>query len=123
LAGLRVLVAEDNHINVEVLRHYLGFLKINAHFVADGQACIDELQRNIYDVILMDIQMPKLDGIDATSEIRLIQACKEIPIIGLSASIGLEDREKSLRSGMNDYLVKPFEVDDLAKMILKYIKK
>ena len=123
LAGLRVLVAEDNHINVEVLRHYLEFLKINAHFVADGQACIDELQRNVYDMVLMDIQMPKLDGVAATHQIRGIQEFKEIPIIGLSASIGLEDREKGIRSGMNDYLVKPFEVDDLAKMISKYIKK
>lgn len=123
LVGLRVLVAEDNLINVEVLRHYLEFLKINAHFVADGQACIEELQRNVYDMVFMDIQMPKLDGIAATSEIRMIQAFKEIPIIGLSASIGLEDREKSLKSGINDYLVKPFELNDLASMILKYIKK
>jgi CheY-like chemotaxis protein len=71
----------------------------------------------------MDIQMPKLDGVAATHQIRGIQEFKEIPIIGLSASIGLEDREKGIRSGMNDYLVKPFEVDDLAKMISKYIKK
>ena len=122
-ANLRLLVAEDNLINVEVLRHYLEFLKINAHFVSDGQACIEELQRNFYDMVLMDIQMPKLDGVAATQQIRMIQAFKEIPIIGLSASIGLEDREKSIRGGMNDYLVKPFEIDDLSKMILKYIKK
>ena len=123
LSNLRVLVAEDNPINVEVIRQYLGFLKINVHFVTDGQACIDELKRNVYDMVLMDLQMPNLGGIDATSQIRMIEALKELPIIGLSASIGDDDREKSVRSGMNDYLVKPFELDELAKIILKHTKK
>jgi hypothetical protein len=123
LSNIRLLVAEDNPINVEVIRQYLGFLKINAHFVTDGQACIDELKRNQYDMVLMDLQMPNLGGIDATSQIRMIQAFKDLPIIGLSASIGEDDREKSVRSGMNDYLVKPFELDELAKIIMKHIKK
>jgi signal transduction histidine kinase/CheY-like chemotaxis protein len=123
LSNIRLLVAEDNPINVEVIRQYLGFLKINAYFVIDGQACIDELKRNQYDMILMDLQMPNLGGIDATSQIRMIEAFKDLPIIGLSASIGEDDREKSVRSGMNDYLVKPFELDELAKIILKHIKK
>jgi signal transduction histidine kinase len=123
LSNLRLLVAEDNPINVEVIRQYLGFLKINAYFVADGQACIDELKRNQYDMVLMDLQMPNLGGIDATSQIRMIEGFKNLPIIGLSASIGEDDREKGVRSGMNDYLVKPFELDELAKIIMRHIKK
>ncbi len=123
LSSLRLLVAEDNPINIEVISQYLGFLKINAYFVTDGQVCIDELKRNQYDMVLMDLQMPNLGGIDATSQIRMIEAFKDLPIIGLSASIGEDDREKSVQCGMNDYLVKPFELDELAKIILKHIKK
>ena len=121
LAGKRVLVAEDNPINIEVMKHYLEFLKINAFFVQDGYQCLEELERNSYDLVLMDIQMPNLDGVHTTVQIRLIERLKELPIIGLSAAIAQEDREKSLRSGMNDYLVKPFELEDLAQMIFKYM--
>jgi CheY-like chemotaxis protein len=71
----------------------------------------------------MDLQMPNLGGIDATSQIRMIEGFKNLPIIGLSASIGEDDREKGVRSGMNDYLVKPFELDELAKILMRHIKK
>ena len=120
LAGRHVLVAEDNPINVEVIRQYLNFLKIESHFVTDGLQCIDALKSNAYDCVLIDIQMPNLDGLQATQQIRLIQDLKELPIIGLSAGVAQSDREIGLASGMNDFLVKPFELEVLAQTLIKY---
>ena len=117
--GRHVLVAEDNPINIEVVRQYLSFLKIESHFVTDGLQCLEALKNNRYDWVLMDIQMPNLDGVQATNQIRLIQEMKDLPIIGLSAGVAESDREKGLQSGMNDFLVKPFEVDELAKTLMK----
>jgi len=121
LAGRHVLVAEDNQINIEVLRQYLHFLKIESHFVTDGLQCLEVLKNNRYDGVLMDIQMPNLDGLQATYQIRLMEGVKDIPIIGLSAGVAESDREKGLQSGMNDFLAKPFEVEDLAKTLMKYL--
>ena len=121
LAGRRVLVVEDNQINVEVVGQYLKFLKIESHFVTDGLQCLEALKNNRYECILMDIQMPNLDGIQATYQIRLMDGLKDIPIIGLSAGVAESDREKGLQSGMNDFLAKPFEVEDLAKTLMKYL--
>ena len=115
-----ITVAEDNPINVEVIRQYLNFLKIESHFVTDGLQCIDALKSNAYDCVLIDIQMPNLDGLQATQQIRLIQDLKELPIIGLSAGVAQSDREIGLASGMNDFLVKPFELEVLAQTLIKY---
>jgi len=121
LTGRHVLVAEDNLINIEVVRQYLKFLKIEAHFVTDGQQCIEALKNNTFDCVLMDIQMPHLDGLQATYQIRLIETLQDLPIIGLSAGVAYCDKEKGLHSGMNDFLVKPFEVEELAKTLIKNI--
>jgi signal transduction histidine kinase len=121
LAGRRVLVVEDNQINIEVVGQYLKFLKIESHFVTDGLQCLEALKNNRYECILMDIQMPNLDGIQATYQIRLMDGLKDMPIIGLSAGVAESDREKGLQSGMNDFLAKPFEIEDLAKTLMKYL--
>jgi CheY-like chemotaxis protein len=65
--------------------------------------------------------MPNVDGIQATKQIRLIQEMKDLPIIGLSAGVAESGREKGLQSGMNDFLVKPFEVEELAEILMKYL--
>jgi hypothetical protein len=121
LAGRRVLVAEDNLINIEVVRQYLTFLKIESDYVMDGQQCIEALKKNSYDCVLMDIQMPQLDGLQATYQIRLIPELKDLPIIGLSAGVAQSDRERGIDSGMNDFLAKPFEFEELAKILRKFL--
>jgi CheY-like chemotaxis protein len=121
LVGRRVLVAEDNPINTEVIRQYLNYLKIESYFVTDGFQCLEALKNKKYDCVLMDIQMPNLDGIHTTSQIRLIDELKDLPIIGLSAGVADKNREDSIQSGMNDFLVKPFEVEGLAKMLIKHL--
>jgi len=121
LVGRRVLVAEDNLINVEVVRNYLNFLKIESDYVMDGQQCIEALKNNSYDCVLMDIQMPQLDGLQATYQIRLIPALEDLPIIGLSAGVAQTDQERAIQSGMNDFLAKPFEFEKLADIMKKYL--
>jgi signal transduction histidine kinase/ActR/RegA family two-component response regulator len=117
----RILVAEDNSINLDVIRHYLEYLKIGFTLVTNGDQCIEELQRNQYDLVLMDIQMPILDGIQATQKIRQLDQIKSIPIIGLSAGVRENEREICFQSGMNDFLGKPFEIEDLAKILRKHL--
>jgi CheY-like chemotaxis protein len=121
LAGRRVLVAEDNLISIEVMRQYLSFLKIESYFVTDGKQCIEALKNNTYDCILMDIQMPELDGFQTTDQIRLMSEFKDIPIIGVSAGLTKSNQQRWLQSGMNDFLTKPFEVDEVAKLMMKYL--
>ena len=117
----RILVAEDNAINLDVIRHYLGFLNVEFTLVTNGEQCIEELQKNHYNLVLMDIQMPILDGIQATQKIRQLDQIKSIPIIGLSAGVRENEREICFQSGMNDFLGKPFEIEDLAKILVKYL--
>jgi signal transduction histidine kinase len=117
----QILVAEDNSINLDVIRHYLEYLNISFTLVTDGEQCIEELQKNHYDLVLMDIQMPILDGIQATEKIRQLDQMKNIPIIGLSAGVRENEREICFQSGMNDFLGKPFEIEDLSKILLKYL--
>jgi len=121
IAHKQILVAEDNSINLDVIRHYLEYLNISFTLVTNGEQCIEELQRNHYDLVLMDIQMPILDGIQATEKIRQLDQIKTIPIIGLSAGVRENEREICFQCGMNDFLGKPFEIEDLAKILLKYL--
>ena len=121
LAGRRVLVAEDNPINIEVMQQYLNFLKIESYFVTDGKQCLEALKNNTYDCVLMDIQMPQLDGFQATDQIRSMPEFKDLPIIGVSAGLAKSDLQRWQQSGMNDFLAKPFEVDELAEILMKYL--
>lgn len=121
ISNKKIMVAEDNSINLDVIQHYLEYLNIEFTAVSNGEQCVEELQRNRYDLLLIDIQMPILDGIQATRKIRLLDALKDLPIIGLSAGVSDKEQEICLQSGMNDFLGKPFEMEDLAKILLKHL--
>ncbi len=114
----RVLVAEDNPVNQQVLLLMLENLGCHAESVENGQKAIASLERNTYDVIFMDIQMPIMDGVTATKGIR--QLTNRHPwIIGLSANAFVESRESALLAGMNDYLTKPLQVENLIAALQK----
>ena len=109
LSQLQVLVAEDNHINQLLIEENLNNWKIPFTLVDNGEAVVEALQTNSYDLILMDIQMPKMGGIDATRLIRQSKAgYQNIPIIALTAYALAEDEQRCLNAGMNDYVSKPF---------------
>ncbi len=117
LSPLRILVAEDNAVNQKVLLLMLQRLGYAADVVADGEEVLDALRRQRYDVILMDVQMPRMDGIEATRRIRDEQSAAEHPrrprIIAVTANALREDRETCLAAGMDDYLSKPVLLENL----------
>ncbi len=119
--GLRVLVAEDNFTNQQVALGLLGKLGVRADAVANGREALESLRRIPYDLVLMDVQMPEVDGFAATREIRAGGAPNPaIPIVAVTAHAMQGDREDCLKAGMDDYLPKPMSAEALARMIEKW---
>src|SRR5690606_19600482 len=110
----KVLVAEDNYINQKLIKKLLLKKGYNTLIVEDGKKVVDILQNQRYDMILMDIQMPIMDGYQATAWIREREKLTgdHIPIIGITAFAMESDRQKCFAIGMDDYLSKPFHKDD-----------
>lgn len=110
-----ILVAEDNDINAVIVRDMLKSLGHNAILVENGEMAVNAALSGKFDVVLMDIQMPVMDGLEATQRIRQNGFSK--PILGLSANVFEEDRENALNSGMNDYLHKPIVLESLSQKL------
>ena len=118
--GLRVLVADDNAINREVAVAMLEVLGCSAVLAGDGSAAVAEAQRESFDIILMDCQMPGMDGYAATAAIRgdeRRRKLKATPIVALTANVLARDRERCLAAGMNGFLAKPFKAEQLAEIL------
>ncbi len=118
LRGCKILLVDDNEINQEIVMGLLENSKIELDIVSNGKEAIDRFKPNIYTLILMDIQMPIMDGYEATKIIR--QKDKNIPIIAITANAMKDDIAKSLNSGMNSHINKPINVEELYETILKY---
>jgi CheY-like chemotaxis protein len=112
LGNTRVLVAEDNPVNQLVVMHMLRRLGVTADLAEDGEAAVTAVQRTPYDVVLMDVQMPNMDGLTATRRIRATDMAQP-RIIAMTANAMPGDREVCLEAGMDDYLSKPINVDSL----------
>ncbi len=116
----RILLAEDNPVNQEVARYMLEGFGCTVDIAGNGLEAIQAVEKNSYDLVLMDCMMPEMDGYTATAEIRKRQSSGLLPyfpIIALTANAIEGDREKCLMAGMDDYLAKPFNVDDLLALI------
>jgi CheY-like chemotaxis protein len=111
---LRILIAEDNLVNQKVTRQQLRRFGYDADVVANGQEALDALNRDTYDIVLMDVQMPKMDGLEATRRI-LDGAVDARPyIVAMTASAMEDDRRRCFDAGMDDYVTKPVDPDALA---------
>jgi len=114
----RILLAEDNLINQKVTIKILNTFGFNVTAVSDGHEAVTAVSSGSFDIILMDLQMPKVDGFKATEKIRNLQnANRDIPIIALTAHALIGDKEKCLNAGMTDYISKPVSGQDLVKKI------
>ncbi len=125
LQGMHILVAEDNKINTMLVRKFLTKWKAQPEFAENGQVAYEKVQEKDYSIILMDIQMPIMNGYEASKKIRKLGGTyfENIPIIALTASTLAGERNKISYYGMNDYVVKPFEPDDLYDKIIEYTSK
>lgn len=123
IRGARILLAEDNETNQQVAQEIMEQAALVVDIASDGKKTIDMAKTNQYDVILMDIQMPEISGMEATKIIRSLQSpVKDIPIIAMTAHAMAGDREKSLEAGMNDHITKPIDPDKLFSTLLAWIK-
>lgn len=124
---LRVLVAEDNLVNQQVALCMLELEGCSADLAADGDEALAAVQRTDYDLILMDIHMPNMDGLEATRKIRAWEAATQrvapIPILALTASVMADDRDKCVAAGMNDFLSKPISREALGGAIARHMRQ
>ena len=126
LKGKHVLLAEDNELNAEFAKIILEDCGLHVDLARDGLECVGKVVQNpvgTYDFILMDIQMPNMNGYLATQKIRLIQEKNHIPIIAMSANAFDEDKKQALKVGMDGYISKPIDMDQLQSQIIEILKQ
>ena len=124
LANFKILLAEDNPVNQKLAIRMLERIGYKAEIANNGLEAIEKLQKGPFDLILMDVQMPVLDGLSATRRIRLeIPAEKQPAIIAMTANAMQGDKEKCIDAGMDDYISKPFRLAELEEILGKYLKK
>ena len=121
---VRVLLAEDNTINLEVARGMLENFGCEVDGASNGQETLEHHAVGIYDLIFMDCQMPDMDGFQATAEIRRREARtgQHLPIVALTASAIEGDREQCLAAGMDDYVTKPFTTEQMYSALVKWMQ-
>ena len=123
LQGIRVLLAEDNRVNQLLIIEYLRRVDAVICVVSNGREAVERVSEQPFDVILMDLQMPVLDGLDATRQIRKMVDKHDVPIIALTASAMPGDKERCLGVGMNGYVTKPVSKLDLYNNLLQWVKQ
>ncbi len=121
-SGKRLLVVDDNFINLQVAEEIFEQAGFTLTTVMSGPDAIESLRSHVFDMVLMDIQMPGMDGLETARAIRQLGAgYVDLPIIAITAHASLEDRNKSLAAGMNDHVTKPIETDVLFPVLAKFL--
>ncbi|MFS2124632.1 PAS domain S-box protein [Pseudomonas sp. Pseusp97] len=121
--GGRVLLAEDNLLNQQVAAELLSAMGCQVEIAGNGREALDRLQQESYDLVLMDMQMPVLDGLAATRELRLLPHLADLPVVAITANAMREDREACRAAGMNDFISKPFEPQTLYDVLQRWLGK
>jgi signal transduction histidine kinase/CheY-like chemotaxis protein len=122
ITGARVLLVEDNDINQIVATHMLEEAGLVVDVAENGRIALDMLVNDTWDLVLMDMQMPVMDGITATTEIRRMARHRGLPIVAVTANVMPQDRQRCMAAGMNDFLAKPIEPEQLCHVLRKWIR-
>jgi two-component system, sensor histidine kinase and response regulator len=121
LQGARVLLVEDNEFNQQVAFELLGAAGMHVELAENGAVGVRRVQEDTYDLVLMDLQMPVMDGIEATRRIRAMPGGDGVPILAMTANAMAGDRERSLAAGMNDHVTKPIDPEELFDVLLRWL--
>ncbi len=121
LRGAKILLVEDNELNQELAIALLEREGVLVTSVWNGQEALEMLQKEHFDGVLMDMQMPVMDGYVATREIRKLPQYKTLPIIAITANVMAEDRKKAVAAGLNDHIGKPFKKHEMFRTIARWI--
>ncbi len=121
-SGRRVLVAEDDPVNQEVALYLVATAGLHAELATDGRQAVERVGAEGFDLVLMDVQMPVLSGLDAARAVRRLPGCESLPIIAMTANAFNEDREQCLAAGMNDHIGKPVEPETLYAVMLRWLR-
>lgn len=120
--GSDILLVEDNEINQIVASQYLKNMDLNVTIANNGKEAVEIIKQKEFDIILMDLQMPIMDGIEATKEIKKLKDRNNIPIVAMTAAAMSKDKENSFEAGMVAHISKPIDIDILKSILLKYIQ-
>ena len=121
--GKRILIVDDDPLNLDVSHGLLGDSGLVVDTAEDGFEAVSKASATAYALIIMDMQMPKLDGLEATRRIRVLPDYGDIPILAMTANAFIEDKTRCLDAGMNDFLVKPFDPEDFFTCLLRWLEK
>lgn len=118
--GTRVLLVEDNEINQEVALGQLEDAEVEVDVADNGEIAVRMVRERVYDLVLMDMQMPVMDGIEATKVIRADPRFQTLPIVAMTANAMAVDRDRCLEAGMNDHIAKPIDPDQLFRVLVRW---
>jgi two-component system sensor histidine kinase/response regulator len=121
LQGAQVLLVEDNELNQQVALELLGAAGIHVELAENGAQGVQRTREGSYDLVLMDVQMPVMDGLEAARQIRAMPGFDRLPILAMTANAMAGDRERSLAAGMNDHVTKPIDPDQLFDVLLRWL--
>jgi CheY-like chemotaxis protein len=121
-AGKRILLAEDEPINREITLELLSYVGLVVEVAEDGLQAVDRAQHQAFDLILMDMQMPNLDGLQATERIRQCLGTRRLPILAMTANAFAEDKARCLAAGMDDFISKPVSPTVLFETLLRWLR-
>ena len=119
--GRRVLLVEDEEFNREIMVDLLQIAHLSVDIARDGNEAITQVTDHVYDLILMDLQMPGMDGLAATRHIRNMSNGAAVPVLATTANAFMEDRQRCIEAGMDDFIAKPIRPDRLYRKILQWL--